>query len=146
MDVCTEILLEPTLRDGVNFLQENLVIRAEHRSIQKDISNKQVVINAVKYIEENYNNPELRMTNVAKFVGLSKSYFSIVFKTIKGKSFTDYLIDIRINKARYLLENTNQRGYQVSYMVGYNNPTYFSSTFKKYTGESPSEYVKRIRK
>ncbi len=140
--ILDEIISEETLKEGIKSLSNKLYLIIDYINTQSDKSNKQLMINAYRYIDIHYINPDLRLIDIAEHVGLSKNYFSKVFKTITQKSFTDYLIDYRMEKAHKLLINTDYRGYEVSYMVGYNNPTYFSSTFKKYSGFSPSEFKK----
>jgi two-component system response regulator YesN len=144
-DLLDKILAAETCSESLDLLKEKLCPLSEFLNLKSDHSLDQLMINAFTFIEENYTNPELRINMVASEVGLSKSYFSIVFKEAAGSSFTDYLTDFRIEKAKTLLSNTNYRSYEISYMVGYNNPTYFSSAFKKQTGMTPSGYIKTVR-
>ena len=51
-----------------------------------------------------------------------------------GESFSDYLLRIRMKEAQLLLSNTDLRTYEIAYKVGYDNPTYFSTLFKRFTG------------
>ena len=80
---------------------------------------------------------------VAGAVCLSTSYFSTVFKSETGITFTDYLIKVRMEKARGLLENTSMKMYEISSRAGYENAAYFSAAFKRYYGKSPSEFQSR---
>ena len=80
---------------------------------------------------------------VAGAVCLSTSYFSTVFKSETGITFTDYLIKVRMEKARGLLENTSMKMYEISSRAGYENAAYFSAAFKRYYGKSPSEFQNR---
>lgn len=100
-----------------------------------------LVIERVKeYIKKNYAKDDLSLETVANYVNISSCYFSVVFKQEVGETFIDYLTRVRIEKAKELLSVPGYKTYEISYMVGYNNPTYFSTTFKKYTGSSPTEY------
>ncbi len=56
------------------------------------------------------------------------------------------LTRIRMEKAKGLLEASNMKSYEVALAVGYNDPHYFSSIFKKHTGMTPTEYAKQLRK
>ena len=95
---------------------------------------------AKQYIECHYNDPELSLNNVAAHANLSASHFSVVFSQETGQTFKDYLTEIRINKAKELLRMTGLRSADVAYQVGYNDPHYFSSVFKKHTSLSPIEF------
>jgi len=146
VNTINEILIKEKLKDSINLLFIKLCEVEAYINIQNNHVNKQLMIKAFKYIEDQYDNPDVRLVDVANHVGLSKNYFSNVFKSISNKSFTDYLRDFRMDYAEKLLSSTNHKGYEVSYMVGYNNPTYFSSTFKKYSGYSPLEFKKKNNK
>lgn len=99
-----------------------------------------IIETANRYIQVNYNNPNLSIEEVAIAVSLSTSYFSTIFKNETGSTFTDYLIEIRMKKAMELLKTTNMKMYEISSHIGYENAAYFSTAFKRYTKKSPSEY------
>jgi two-component system response regulator YesN len=81
---------------------------------------------------------------VASEVSLSASHFSVVFSQEAGQTFKEYLTEIRINKAKELLRMTSLRSADIAFQVGYNDPHYFSSVFKKNTGLSPIEFRSQI--
>ncbi len=99
-----------------------------------------VIDEAVRYIQGHYHEPGFCIEEVAGAVSLSASYFSTVFRSETGCTFTDYLIRIRMNQAKELMAHTNLKIYEISSKVGYDNAAYFSAAFKRYTGVSPSEY------
>lgn len=84
-------------------------------------------------------------TVVAEHVYLNAAYFSRYFSTKTGRSFSDYLLDLRMKKAMELL-GENVKIYQVGERVGYRNNRIFLRTFKKYTGYTPSEYRLHVLK
>lgn len=98
---------------------------------------------AKKYIDGHFSSPEITLQEVAEHVNMGVCYFSSMFKKETGESFINYLTSIRIAKAKELFDTTYYKSYEVSYMVGYNTPTYFSTLFKKIIGLSPSEYKNR---
>jgi len=67
-----------------------------------------------------------------------------MFKKETGQNFINYLTNIRIEKAKELLRSTNLKSYEIAYKVGYDNPTYFSTVFKKLTGMTPLDYKKDL--
>ena len=100
----------------------------------------ELVRQAQNYMDENFTKSDLTLQSVAQTVHMSPSYFSIVFKQTVGRSFIAYLTDLRIEQSKYLLQHTSQRVYEIGYAVGYDNPTYFSTLFKRCCGIGPTEY------
>jgi len=71
---------------------------------------------------------------------MSNSRFSTVFSQQNGQTFTEYLIYLRIGKAKEMLRQTDMKTSQIARETGYNDAHYFSYIFKKNTGMTPSEY------
>lgn len=95
---------------------------------------------AKQYVKQNYANNEISLNMVASHVGISPSYFSTIFRQETGHSFTEYLTEIRMEKARELLRCTNKKTAEISFDVGYKDSHYFSYIFKKTQGVTPKEY------
>ena len=74
---------------------------------------------------------------------LSPVYISKIFKEIMGDSPINYLIKIRLSKAKELLNNSNTPIKTIAKMIGYNDPYYFSKLFKKYYGISPNKFKEK---
>ena len=100
---------------------------------------------AREFIERAYMEPDLCLSDVAASVNLSPSHFSVVFGQETGQNFKDYLTGVRIQKARELLCSTALKSTDIASLVGYNDPHYFSTVFKKNSGFSPSEFRSRAR-
>jgi len=96
---------------------------------------------AVEYIQEHYGE-EIRLDHICKYSKISKTYFCNLFKYFTGKTFNDYLTEVRISKSTEFLLKPELSVTDVCYGVGFNDLTYFSKTFKKYTGVSPSNFKK----
>ena len=94
----------------------------------------------VKYIENHAGEKSLSLSIAARDLNISPSYLSKLLKDDIGMTFVDYLTDIRIKRAKQLLEKPNIRIYEASDLVGYSNQYYFSRAFKKITGISPIEF------
>ena len=106
-----------------------------------DDKNVPSVINEAKlYMSQNFANPNLMLQDVAKAVSMSNSRFSTVFSQQNGQTFTEYLMYLRLNKAKELLKTTNLKSSQIAGNVGYNDANYFSYIFKKNIGLTPSDY------
>ena len=99
------------------------------------------VINEARvFMSQQFRNPNLMLQDVAAAVGMSKSRFSAVFSQYTGQTFTEYLIYLRLMRAKELLRTTNEKSSRIAYETGYNDAHYFSYIFKKNTGMTPSEY------
>jgi len=94
---------------------------------------------AKKYIDVHYRD-DISLDELSGMYDISPFYFSKVFKTQTGITFTDYITGVRVNKARELLEGTNKSMKEICSEVGYSDPNYFSRIFKKNTGVTPTEY------
>jgi len=95
-----------------------------------------------QYIENNYTKSTLGLDDIANELGYSVSYISAILKK-NDTSFTKYLTDIRMEKAKSLLADNNSKLIAIAAAVGYEDPYYFSHCFKKYYGVSPIEYRKK---
>ena len=89
---------------------------------------------------------KLTLSTVANAVHLSASYLSHIFSSLAGQSFCDYIRDERIALARQLLNKTEDTIDEISVRCGFSSPNYFSMVFKKYMGQTPSEYRKNKAK
>ncbi len=115
-----------------------------YRDTQPNGQYKNLIHQIKEYIEHNYTNAELSLNEVAAQANLSASHFSVVFSQEARQTFKEYLTEIRIKKAKELLRMTSLRSADIAYQVGYNDPHYFSSVFKKNTGFSPIEFRSQI--
>lgn len=95
---------------------------------------------AQKYVKQNYSSNEISLNMVASHVGISPSYFSTIFRQETGSTFTEYLTEIRMEKARELLRCTSKKTAEIAYDIGYKDAHYFSYIFKKNQGITPKEY------
>lgn len=103
-------------------------------------SHAQVIVHkAIDYMNMNYKQ-NLTLRSVAESVFLSPNYLGALLRSELGYSFTDQLMNIRINQAKILLQDPHVKLYEVAENVGYKNIGYFTSLFKRMTGCSPKEY------
>ena len=94
---------------------------------------------ACEYIEKNFQE-NINLNKISNYVSLSKNYFCNIFKKETGITIWDYLIRIRMEEAKKMLLETEQKTYEISERVGYDDPSYFGRLFKKYTGFTPMEF------
>lgn len=101
---------------------------------------KLMVKNATDYIKGNYSDSEITIYKVCKYLHISTTYFSTIFKRETRYTFVNYLTHVRMEAAKELLRSTNLKTFEVARAVGYSEPNYFSYCFKKNFGISPSEF------
>lgn len=97
---------------------------------------------AKEYIHEN-RFQRISLNEVAAQLEITPSYLSRIFKKVTQKSFSDYIAEVKIEEAKKLLLKDNNRIYEVSSMLGYEDSYYFSKVFKRVTQMTPSEYIAR---
>lgn len=97
------------------------------------------VKHAAEYIAHHYNE-KLRIHELAAFIGVNRSYLTSSFKKIKGCSPQEYLVNLRIEKAKSLLKGSDMSISAVANAVGYSDQLAFSKVFKQRCGQSPSSY------
>lgn len=103
---------------------------------------EQVVSKALEFINQNYSDPNLKLDDIADFIGISVPYLAVLFRQKTGKTFTNHLLAARMDIAKSLLSNSDKNIIEISESVGFSSPQYFSQCFKKYTGISPLDYRK----
>ncbi len=105
-------------------------------------SNSDVIVNVKTYVQKNYDK-DLNLEFLSSLFYLNRSYLSHLFKEKTGQNFVDYLNDIRIEKAKELLNETDKKMYSIAKAVGYDNIKYFFRVFKRKTGITPEQYRKQ---
>jgi two-component system response regulator YesN len=139
-----EYMLKPFVRQEVievlTRIKEKLDKRVTRKNeIERDIT-KTDIEQIVQYLRDNFTDSSLNLTSVAQHFGFNPSYFSRKFKQETGKSFVEFLIKCRMERA-IGLAGTNKKMFCTANAVGIPDPNYFGRCFKKYTGVSYSEYV-----
>lgn len=104
-----------------------------------------IIIKTIDYMKENYMN-SISLDEISKNIHLNPIYFCKIFKEETGDSLINYLIGIRLCKARELLSKGDFTVKEVAAMVGYSDPYYFSKLFKRYYGCSPTKYRNKAKK
>ena len=106
---------------------------------KEEISNRYVQT-AIEYIEKNYADSDFSIGKLAESMSVSEGHISRLFKSETDISINNYLTRFRIKRAMDLLKDVNTKVYEVADSVGYQDIAYFSNTFKKLVGMSPSDY------
>ncbi len=118
--------------DKISAACKNVLIKREEKSTD-------AIKMAKRYIEENFSK-DISLDDVSRVVNISPYYFSKIFKEESGSNFIEYLTGIRIERAKDLLINSDKSMKEICSMCGYTDPNYFSRSFKKNVGVTPTEY------
>lgn len=149
-----DYLLKPfedgELEDAVSRVRDKLVKEREEKERQEESKilspgiktgdKSRYIKEAIAYITEHYNDSDLSVGTIAESLGISEGHLSHLFKKETDYTVMAYITRCRIREAMKLLTNCRYKVYEVGEMVGYRDITYFSSTFKKIAGVTPSEY------
>lgn len=122
-------------------LQKAIAFREQQSSTRYNA----VINKARAYLAREYQNSGVTLNDVSSHVCMSNSHFCTIFSQEVGVTFTEYLTNLRMNKAKELLRTTQMRSSDVAYAVGYNDPHYFSYLFKKHAGMTPRDYRKEAQ-
>jgi two-component system response regulator YesN len=95
---------------------------------------------AMEYIKQKYGDPELSILNLSRDLFISTSYLSAILKKYTSRTFVELLTEVRMEKAKELLRTTSLKTYEIAEQVGYPDAHYFSLSFKKTVGQTPTEY------
>ncbi len=98
-----------------------------------------LVARSLRYVKSHFSH-KIKLSDIASELHVNPSYFSALFSQEMGRSFTDYILELRINKAKDLLKNTNMDIVDVAASSGFENQSYFTKIFRKNTGLTPRHY------
>ncbi len=128
-----------TLDDLCYKLQETIDVFTECMFNYIPSKSNEIIKKAIRYISRNFSR-SLTLDEVASHVHLNPAYFSTLFKQSTGSSFKEYLNMVRIEESKRLLSNTDYSIIDISLATGFEDQSYFSKVFKKYTGLTPKQY------
>lgn len=117
----------------------NQVSLLNHRVNGVKTTANETILPMIEYIHENYQT-ELNLDKLADFMHLNKTYLCQLFKKEVGMTYIAYLTEYRVEQAKKLLRETSDSLAEISELIGYADPAYFSRIFKKYEGISPNQY------
>lgn len=144
IDAHVEVQRYETFRELSVWAKETL------RQIKERISAQspkygEAVERACEYIAMHYAE-DMLLQDIADHVHLSRTYISELFKKETGMNYNEYLMQVRMEKAKELLKKGGCKVADAASLVGYSNTSYFIKLFKSYTGLSPSEYSDQHRR
>jgi AraC-like DNA-binding protein len=108
-------------------------------------SDKMLVEKATAIVEKHLNDKSFVIDNLANEIGISTSSLYRKLKVLTNQSPTEFVRYIRLKKAIKLMSDGNTNVDEVGFAVGFNSHSYFTSSFKKQYGKTPSEYLNDLR-
>lgn len=145
IDSLRNLYAYPGIRDYIQALLHQLLrLNQFYYEFKCSYRNTQDLNEAIRFIHENYHKP-LDLAMVSNHVSLNYTYFSNLFKKNIGKGFAEYLRDVRLDKARRLLAETEYKIVEVTAMVGYESYKTFTRAFREVMGMQPTEYRQMMR-
>lgn len=130
-----------TYRQAVEFYSKSLEVKPEKMALNP--LDEEFLTKAVKIVENYLDDVGFSADKFAAEMNMSRSSLHLKMKAITGDSTMDFIRKIRFSHACRLLEEGRYNITEISEMVGFNTPSYFTTSFKKYMGCSPTEYVNK---
>ena len=127
------------------FRRYELTVKKEYGEDVGYNETNETVKAVLSYVDENYQNPNLDINAIAESIGRNPKYLSRVFKQVTKKSILEYITNMRMLKAQELLKSEAFSMEEVVQKCGYANPQTFRRAFVKFTGDTPSKYIQKIR-
>lgn len=106
--------------------------------------NNSVIVKIKDIIQQKYYS-NITVNEIADEIFLTSNYICKIFKQETGITINEYLTKIRIEKSKEMLEEPQNKLYDICYAVGYSDPSYFNKVFKKNTGLSPSQFRRKLK-
>lgn len=132
----------PGIRETLTVI--NRLVDRSIDNVMKKKTSDVLMLSARDYIERNLSS-DLSIDAMADYLGISGSYFSLLFKQNFGETFVEYVTKQRMEMAKSMLAISDKSITAIGQMVGYAERRYFTRVFSKYTGQLPSEYRERTQ-
>jgi len=139
---CVDIFLLSrcsTMQDFKNYLHQVCEWMIDE-GVLSDTNNMNIVRDAVDYMEKHFSNTELNIAELSRQLGLNQTELGRKFRAQLGINPSDFLVQVRMEHAKKMLENTDMLVKEISKAVGYEDDHVFMKRFKKYTELTPNQY------
>ncbi|WP_138475701.1 hybrid sensor histidine kinase/response regulator transcription factor [Dyadobacter bucti] len=136
-----------------NFIRNQETIRQKFEQsediyppdLEHNKPDKEFLDSIIAFIEENLTDPDLDHKKISELTNLSRTVLYAKFKSLTGQGVHDFIKSVRLKKGLKLLQEGRLNVNQIAFEVGFNTPSYFSKSFIKQYGVSPSEYVAKLK-
>lgn len=141
-----DYILKPISKKDIEEVLQKLILKMESEAVKSEVGESSTDNIIDEILEEHQYSPDFSLKVLSGLLGYSSNHLSSVFKKQYGMTFQDYLINVRIEKAKRLILTTDMKNYEIADQVGFNDVNYFGSRFKKIVGMSPKQYKDQVRK
>lgn len=138
-DYMPTVMRMKSMEELQRWFVEKMTVAGRNVATKREEKSNSIIEKAKDYIKLHYKK-DMSLDDVSREVNISPYYFSKIFKEETGENFVEYVTNIRMAKARELLRETDYSMKEICTMVGYSDPNYFSRSFKKKVGVTPTEY------
>ena len=118
-------------------------LNMEAQEVTLTSTDERLLQHAIDYVRENMEDPELSVEAMSRALGMSRTHLHRKLKALTNQSPIEFIKVIRMKQAAYLLSTGKLTVSEVGYKVGYNTPSYFSSSFNAHFGMSPTTYMEQ---
>jgi signal transduction histidine kinase/ligand-binding sensor domain-containing protein/DNA-binding response OmpR family regulator len=133
-----------------NLLESRKILRETFGSDQKSWEerfssfdlDKRLILKAIKVVEENMTDVDFSVEDMASRLNLSRTHLHRKLKSLTNQSATEFIRSVRLKHAVKLIQEGNHKINEIGYAVGFNSHTYFTKSFKKQFGKSPSDMIR----
>lgn len=122
---------------------EQIIEEAVTRKTIKEGKDKEFIDKLNNFLNENISNPDLSVDMLCRELGIGRTRLYSTVKELSGESLGDFIRDMRLNKAAYLLKHTDMNVTEIIYETGFGSNSHFSKVFKSKFGVTPSDYAKQ---
>lgn len=143
-DASSKLKVKLYLTELLTYMYENNFLERDVEEATKDNGQVETMQRAINYIREHMDK-RLTVGDIAAVVGMSEQYFCRYFKRFMGKTITEYINEIRVDRAAELLNTTDEKIIEIGLECGYDNISYFIKRFKNVKGVTPKEYRRSIK-
>ena len=138
--VGAEQLIKTYMEQLLIFLVRDITKRGESDIFPSKESMENHLVSEIKAYLSSSTESLVRVDDICRKFGYSKSYLSRLFREMSGRTLAGYAADLKIERAKRLIRDGNLNFTQISELLAFDNPQYFSRVFKRITGMSPSEF------
>ncbi|MBQ8387737.1 MAG: helix-turn-helix transcriptional regulator [Clostridia bacterium] len=128
---------------NIDLISESVLMYTFSRLVGAKRQSDDIINRVVRLAEENFTDPSLSLSEIADEIGYNVKYLSRSFKERMDIGFSQYLRNLRIKHAIFLMEHGVESVKNIAYLCGFSDPLYFSSVFKETVGVSPKNYMSR---
>jgi signal transduction histidine kinase/AraC-like DNA-binding protein/CheY-like chemotaxis protein/ABC-type xylose transport system substrate-binding protein len=118
-------------------------ISSANKSSISKVLDKKFINDFAGIVEQNIGNEKFNVDDIAKAIGISRVQLYRKVKALLDCSITDYILNRRLKKAKYLLGNENYSISEITYLVGFSTPNYFATVFKSKYGCTPTDFKRQ---